>query len=330
MSFRLAHPLALALLSLPLAYLILEWRGIGRQALLRYSDTRLMADLPVNWQVRFRRLPDILRGLAWVVLIITLARPQNGKAQEIIRGQGIDIVLALDISNSMGAEDFGPQNRLEAAKSVIAEFVQGRPYDRIGLVVFANDAFHDVPLTLDHKVLIELLNEVQLASALGITEVQTAIGRGIASSANMLRDSDNASKVIILLTDGAHNADGITPVDAATAVAILGIRVYTIGIGSINSASIIDAGGQQFATDSLDEATLRQIADIAHGRYFRAADMTDLRDVYDQINRLERSDIERQVFVRWQDHAAELLLPLGLLLLATERLLRHTLFQTLP
>ncbi len=329
MTYRLAHPLALLLLLLPLIYVILEWRGSHVNTLLRYSDTRLMGGLPINWQVRLRRLPDVLRALAWLVLILALARPQVGNAQEIIRGQGVDIVLALDISDSMGLEDFGPTNRLEAAKSVIAEFVKAREYDRIGLVVFANEAFHHVPPTLDHDVLIQLLDQVQLASVLGITQGGTAIGLGIASAANMLRDSTAPSRVIILLTDGAHNADGITPIDAALDVAALGIRVYTIGIGSINTDSLITAGDRQFVGDSLDEGTLRQIADIANGRYFRASDLTDLRDVYDQINRLERSDIERQVYVQWQDSPAALLLPLSLLLLVLERLLRHTIFQTL-
>ncbi len=329
MIFRLAHPMALLWLLLPLLIWLLERQRISETALFLYSDTRLMIGLPDSWRVRLRRLPDLLRACTWFLLVIVLARPQTGHTQEIIRGQGIEIALALDISGSMSATDFGAQTRLEAAKTVIAEFVEGREFDRIGLAVFARQAFHQVPPTLDYDVLIQLLNEVQLGSSLGLEE-GTAIGLGIVAAANMLRQSEAPSKVIILLTDGAHNAEGISPLDAASRVAMLGMRVYTIGIGNVPTAAVAEIDGTQFVEDALDEPTLREIADVASGQYFRAVDLADLRAVYDQINVLERSDVERQIFINWQDRAATFLLPLCLVLLISERVLRHTIFRTLP
>jgi Ca-activated chloride channel family protein len=288
-----------------------------------------MFGLPATWQVRLRRLPDFLRAVVWLLLVVALARPQLGNTQEFIRGEGVEIALALDISGSMSAADFGEQNRLEAAKTVIAEFVEGRAFDRIGLVVFARQAFHHVPPTLDYDILIQLLNEVSLGSSLGLEE-GTAIGLGIAAAANLLRHSEAPSKVIILLTDGAHNAEGISPIDAALRVSMLGMRVYTIGIGSIPDEAVAVVDGIQFVEDALDEATLREIAEIANGQYFRAVDLADLRAVYDQINVLEKSDVERQIFVNWQDQGAAILLPASIVLLVAERILRLTLLRTLP
>ncbi len=322
MTFRFAHPVVLFVLLLPLALLLFQrfssW--FFELPVMRYSDTRLVEGLWVGWRVRFRRLPDILRLAAWFLLVIGLARPQSGRSQEVIRGQGVDIVMALDISGSMDNLDFAPQNRLEAAKSVIGDFISGRIFDRIGLVVFAEDAFHQTPPTLDYDALLRALAEVRLASQLGMGR-QTAIGLGLVSSANMLRASTAASKVIILLTDGANTAGTIDPVTAAQAVAALGIRLYTIGIGN-----------PEFAAESgerLDEETLQTIASIANGRYFLAQDLATLQEVYDQIDALERSDVERQVFVQWQEQAGVLLIgAFGLLL--SERFLRHTVFQTVP
>ncbi len=330
MIFRFAHPLAfLILLVPPLVYVLfrlLRWRF--EPAFLTYSDTRLMSNLPVSWRVRFRRLPDILRALAWLALIIALARPQSGNAQEIIRGQGIDIVLAIDISGSMAALDFDPQNRLEAAKSVIADFIAGRDFDRIGLVVFAQNALHQAPPTLDYDLLIKLLDEVQLAPEIGLPD-GTAIGMGLASAGNMLRTSSAPSKVVVLLTDGANNSGAIDPITAAQALATLDIRVYTIGMGRTGLVPMPFDGGVQMVESDVDEANLSEIASIAQGQFFRAIDLTDLQAVYDQIDILERSEVERQVYVRWQEQAGTLLLG-GLALLLSERVLRSTAFQTIP
>lgn len=325
MIFRFAYPAALALVLLPLLLLLLErWRGRLSVPSLVYSDVRLMDGLRSGWRVRYRRLPDVVRALAWVALVIALARPQAGRAQEIIRGQGIDIVMALDISGSMGTLDFDPQTRLQAAKQVIGSFVRERSFDRIGLVVFAREAFHQVPPTLDYDVLLRLLDEVQLAPDLTLDD-GTAIGMGLASAGNMLRRSQATSRVVILLTDGANNAGALDPLTAARALHVFGMRVYTIAVGRAEP----NTGGDMFVRNDLDEETLQEIAALTGGVYFRATDIGVLQQVYDQINRLERSDIERQVFMRWQEQA-EGWMGLALVLLLSERVLRITVFQTLP
>lgn len=331
MIFRFAHPAALLLLLLPVmaGVLILVGRWRESHAVLNYPDMRLLGGLPVSWRARFRRLPDALRLLAWLLLALGLARPQSGQTQEIIRGQGIDIVLSLDISGSMDALDFAPQNRLEAAKSVISSFIAGREFDRIGLVVFAQDSFQQTPPTLDYAALLRSLEEIQLAPDLGLPD-GTAIGLGIASAANMLRQSAAASRVIILLTDGTNNAGGIGPLTAAQAVAAFGIRVYTIGMGKTGLVPVPDdTGGTAMVESDLDETTLQAIADATGGRYFRAEDPDRLQRIYDQINALERSDVTRQVYVNWQEQAG-LLLAAALAALVIERILRHSTFQTVP
>jgi Ca-activated chloride channel family protein len=332
MNFRFAYPaVLLLLLAPPVMYLIqrrLRWR-VGAAAL-RYADVRLVEGLPVSWRVRLRWLPDALRLGAWLLLVVALARPQSGRSQEVIRGQGIDIVLALDISGSMAALDFAPQNRLDAAKDVISSFVAGRRFDRIGLVVFAHNAFQQVPPTLDYPTLLRALGSVGLATQLGIGD-GTAIGLGLASSANLMRSDNTASKIIILLTDGANNAGGLGPVTAAQMVAALNMRVYTIGMGKTGlvPVPVDDAGNTQMVESDLDEPTLQAVAATTGGRYFRAEDLGDLQRVYDEINRLERSDVQQQIYVRWQELAWPLLWGAAVCLLI-ERLLRQTVLQTLP
>jgi Ca-activated chloride channel homolog len=329
--FRFAHPLALLILLLPIVLFILSRLGKWRvaPAVMLYSDVRLFDNLESSWRVRLRRTPDVLRLIAWILLVIALARPQSGRTQEVIHGQGIDIALALDISGSMAALDFDPQNRLQAAKSVIGNFIAGRDFDRIGLVVFARDAFHQSPPTLDYDVLLKLLDEVQLAPDLRLDD-GTAIGMGLASAANMLRTSSAPSRIIILLTDGANNAGAIDPLTAAQSVAALGMRVYTIGMGKTGLVPILDdRGNSRLIESDLDEDTLRGIAEMTNGAYFRAVDLVDLQRIYDQIDVLERSEVERQVFVRWQEQGFVWLV-MGFTLLMAERLLRHTVFQAIP
>jgi len=332
MTFRFAHPAALLILLLPAGLIVLQrlgrWRSVSN--VMRYSDIRLLDELPVGWRVRFHRLPDILRILAWVLLVVALARPQSGLGQEIIRGQGIDIVLALDISGSMSALDFAPQNRLDAAKSVISNFISGRDFDRIGLVVFARGAFQQTPPTLDYLTLLDTLDQITFATNLNIDD-GTAIGLGLASAGNMLRAGTAASRIIILLTDGANNAGGVGPLTAAQAVAAFGIRVYAIGMGKpgLVPVPVDDAGNTQLIESDLDESALKIVAEVTGGKYYRAQDLVDLQQIYDEIDRLERSDVERQLYVRWQEQAVGLLWG-GILLLLAECLLRHTVFQTLP
>lgn len=332
MIFRFAYPAALLLLLVPIIWGTLYYRGRWRRnaAVMRYSDVRLMDGLPTGWRVQLRRAPDILRLIAWGLLVIALARPQGGQSQDIIRGQGIDIVLALDISGSMSALDFAPQNRLDAAKTVISNFIGGRDFDRIGLVVFARDAFQQTPPTLDYSTLLNSLADVDLATSLNIDD-GTAIGMGIASAGNMLRTTSAASKIVILLTDGANNAGSIGPLTAAQAVAALGIRVYTIGMGKpgLVPMPIDNAGNTQLVESDIDEPTLQSIAQITGGQNFRAEDMVYLQHIYSEIDQLERSDVERQVFINWQEQSFGLLVAAFILLIG-ERLLRQSVFQTIP
>ncbi len=325
MIFRLANPFALLLLLVPIVYLVLLQMLPGlrqRVPVMIYSDTRLLGAAG-GWRVKLHRLPDVLRALAWVLLVVAIARPQSGREQEIIRGQGIDIVLALDISSSMEAGDILP-TRLEGAKAQIIRFVQGREFDRVGLVVFAADAFHFVPPTLDYDVLISRLDEVELVTEYGL-EDGTAIGTGIVSAANMLRDSEASSRIVIILTDGSNNQGGVNPLDAARAAASLGVRVYTIGMGR---DGLVSAGAELRPSD-FDEGTLQAIANVTNGLYFRAEDNAGLQRTYEQIDALERSEIEQQVFVRWRDRVMALLLAVVGLLIA-ERALRQTVFQAIP
>ena len=335
--FRFAYPFVLILLLAPSLILLVPSVRIYRlqPVSLLYSDIRLVSNAPKSWRVRLRRIPDVMRLGAWCLLIIILARPQTGNAREIIRGQGVDIVLAVDISNSMAALDFEPLNRLESAKTVIGEFIVGRDFDRIGLVVFARDAFHHVPLTLDYDVLIQQLDRVELVR--DITDSAgtpllldgTAIGLGIASSVNMLRGSGSPSQVVILLTDGDNNS-GLDPIEAAEVAQTLGIRIYTIGVGREGEVPYPDdAGNVTLIASFLDEPLLIDVAEIASGQYYRAQDLDDLQVIYDQIDTLERSDIEIQVVVRWRDQVMNLMM-LTLVLLLGERILRHTLFEGVP
>ncbi|MGD9101300.1 MAG: VWA domain-containing protein [Anaerolineae bacterium] len=330
--FRFAHPLwLLALLLLPLLVLT-HWRR-ERPATLQYSDLQLVHGLPRSARLRLRWLPLALRLVALAFLVLAVARPQSGRALEILRGKGIDTVIALDISGSMAALDFEPQNRLSAAKQVVDEFIAKRRYDRIGLVVFAREAFSQSPPTLDYAVLRRQLAEIELATDLRLDD-GTAIGLGLAQAAAMLQESDAQSRVIILLTDGVNNAGQIDPLTAAQAAAALDVKVYTIGAARPGQVPIPVndpwfGPTTQMIESEIDEETLRHIADETGGLYFRAKDTAGLQQIYEQIDQLEKSEVEVQVFVRYRELGAWLLLPaLGLILL--ELLLRNTLFRTLP
>jgi len=339
MLFRFAHPLALTLLIVAAGWVVWRlrrdgWRWPSDVPRLRYSDVRLMDGLKRGWRVRWVWLPNALRWVAWVLLVVALARPQAGQAREVLRGNGIDIVLALDISSSMNALDFTPNNRLDAAKQEMSEFVAGREFDRIGLVVFARAAFHQAPLTLDYRVLNQLLDSVRLVSDVVDADGQpllldgTAVGLGMLSAAAMLRDSRAPSRVVILLTDGENNA-GIDPLTAVDALQTLGIRVYTIGMGKLGEIPVPTDNGIVFVESELNEAALREIAARTDGAYFRAEDTDGLRQVYAQIDALERTRVERRVTIPWQDMAAPLMLS-AFFVLVLERVLRRTLFQTIP
>jgi len=266
--------------------------------------------------------------------VIALARPQNGQTQNIIRGQGIDMVIAIDISGSMAIQDFAPRNRLDASKIVLKEFINGRindnqEFDRIGMVVFANDSFQLAPPTLNYDVLDTAIDDLKLAREVGLQD-GSAIGLGIASSANMLRSSRSPSQVIILLTDGENNVGEIDAISAARAASGFGIRIYTIGIGQRGVFTVeYDDSTVETITSNLDEDSLKQIATIGNGEYFYAADLTSLQAIYDRIDRLERTPIERNQYTRWQD-VSDIWIISCIILLIFERILRHTIFQTIP
>jgi len=336
MDIRLASPWFLTfLLVLPfLAALTLTTWKRHKPAALRYADVRLASprNAVLSWKVIARRLLPLARLFSLALMIVGLSRPQIVNAQQVVKGEGVDISLAIDISGSMASLDFEPNNRLDAAKLVIEDFVEQRPYDRIGMTVFASEAFSQSPLTIDHNVVTHLLERLDLAPELGIDD-GTAIGLGLANAANMLKDSQADSRVVILLTDGVNNAGQIDPITAAEAANALGIKVYTIGMGRPGQVPIPQQTlfGEQvvMAESQLDEATLQQIAEITGGKFFRAYDTNELTQVYDEINRLEKSEVEIQTFHHYQELIVFLLVPAIMILLA-EIVLRKTILRQIP
>ncbi len=330
MIFRFASPALLLLLLVPvlLALFPLINRKRIRPATLQYSDLRLTHHLSRSFRPRLRFLLPLLRLMALILLILGLARPQSGSAREIISGEGVDIGIVLDISGSMAALDFEP-NRLGAARQVIHDFIDGRQYDRIGLVIFATEAFSQVPPTLDYRVLKTILDETQVSWDIGL-DSGTAIGLGLANGANMLRDSDAKSRVIILLTDGANNSGQIDPLTAAEIAKALDIRVYTIGAARPGPAALPFPDGRiEYRDSEIDEETLQEIADITGGLYFRAEDERGLQEIYDKINELERSQVEVRTFTRYTELMIWFVLPAAFLLFF-EILLRRTLLRKIP
>ncbi|MEM7130805.1 MAG: VWA domain-containing protein [Chloroflexota bacterium] len=323
----------LLLLGIPLLAMARYGHWRWRQpAALRYSSVKQLAFEGRTWRQLLQPLLPIMRWLALGLAVIALARPQIVDAQQIIRGEGVDISLALDISSSMASLDFEPDNRLETAKNVIKDFVQERSFDRIGLTVFAAEAFSQSPLTIDHAVLARLLGDVQLATDLNIND-GTAIGLGVANAANMLKDSQAKSKIVVLLTDGVNNAGQIDPLTAAEAAKTLGIKVYTIGAGRRGQVPVPqrDIFGERIVMmeSVIDEETLEQIAEITGGRFYRAEDAQGLRQIYEEINQLEKSEIEIRTFKRYTELAAWFLVP-GILLLMLEMLLKQSVLRSLP
>jgi Ca-activated chloride channel family protein len=264
-----------------------------------------------------------------VAIVVALARPQTGVTSENILTQGIDIVLAMDVSSSMLAEDLEP-NRLEAAKEVAAEFVQGRRNDRVGLVAFAGEAYTQAPLTLDYGVVTGLLGELDV----GMIEDGTAVGMGLATAVKRLQASDAESKVVVLLTDGQNNRGEIGPTTAAQMAQALGIRVYTIGAGTRGTARVpVDdpLRGRRYVNMrvELDEPTLTEMAELTGGRYFRATDRESLQAVYAEIDDLETTEIEVEHFTRFGERFPPLLAG-GFFLLLLEIGLGQTVLRKLP
>lgn len=326
---QFASPLffwALALIPLLLWLYIRAQRS--RASAFRHPTLQPFEALPRGWRVRLRHLPFVLRMLALSALIVALARPQTTASGERVFREGIDIAMVLDISGSMLAEDFHP-NRLEAAKKVAEAFIRGRETDRIGLVIFAGESFTQSPLTTDYDVLVDVLRAV---STDFLTD-GTAIGEGIANAVNRMKKSTGKSKVMILLTDGINNRGAIDPVTAADIAATYKIRIYCIGVGTRGVApypmktqfGIV----HQPMPVEIDEPMLRQVADMTGGRYFRATDNQKLRDIYAQIDRMEKEKVEVVEFHRYTELYIEYLLAAALLL-AAELLLAGFLFRKIP
>jgi Ca-activated chloride channel family protein len=333
--FRFASPFYLLLLLLipVLAFLYLRREAVSKRGTLSFPSLNLVAGLPRSPRLSWRYVLVVFRLSAITLLVFTLAHPQTGQAREIIKGEGIDIMLVLDVSGSMAAEDFEPKNRLEAAKEVIQEFVEGREYDRIGLVVFARQSFIQCPLTLDYDVLLDLLDQIRLGLDMGLRD-GTAIGIAIANATNRLKDSTAQSKIIVLLTDGVNNAGQIDPPTAAQIAQTLGIKIYTIGAGRPGSAPypVEDPFlGKRYVNlpNELDEESLRQIADITGGLYFRATDSQALRQIYQRISEMEKTEVEVRRYTHYRELAYLFALPaLGLILI--EVLLANTVFRKVP
>lgn len=301
-----------------------------QQTALRFSDVQPLRQGNFSMRIMLYRLLPVLRILACVLFVTALARPQRVSAEREYQTKGVDIIIALDISGSMLAEDFKPENRLVVAKQEAAKFIRGRENDRIGLVVFARKAFTQCPLTLDYEVLVRLLDDIQI----GMISDGTAIGMGLATSVNRLRDSDAKSKVVILITDGANNAGNIDPVTAAELSKTFGIKVYTvcIGRGGLVPFPINDPlFGKRYvqAEVEIDEMILKRIADITGGLFFRARDTQALQEVYQKINELEKTEVNVKEYRSYEELFYFFLLP-ALFLLLAEILLSQTVLMKVP
>ena len=281
-----------------------------------------------SWKIYLRHVPFLLRMVLIALLIVVLARPQSTNSWQNSSTEGIDIMLAMDISSSMLAQDLKP-NRLEAAKDVAASFINGRQNDNIGLVVFAAESFTQCPLTTDHTVLLNLFKDIQP----GIIQDGTSIGLGLANAVSRIKDSQAKSKVIILLTDGVNNAGEIAPVTASEIAKTFGVRVYTIGVGTQGEAPypFQMAFGIQYQNVpvEIDEPTLKQIAATTGGQYFRATDNASLKAIYEEIDQMEKTKISVQEFSKKQEEYMQWAL-LVLLLLLVEVLLKNTLLRNIP
>jgi Ca-activated chloride channel family protein len=328
MIFANPHYLYLLLLLIPLmAWYIFRLRK--KSATLQVSALDAFdAPKATTFKVYMRHLPFVFRMIAVALVIVILARPQSTNSWDTRNTEGIDIMLAMDISGSMLAEDLKP-NRLEAAKAVAATFINGRPNDNIGLVVFSAESFTQCPLTTDHAVLLNLFKDIQY----GMIEDGTAIGLGIANSVSRIKDSKAISRVIILLTDGTNNRGEIAPVTAAEIAQAFGIRIYTIGVGTRGEAPYpyrTPYGVQyQNMPVEIDEPALKQIASLTGGQYFRATDNASLRAIYQEIDQLEKTKINVQQYSKKQEEY----LPFALLafaLLLVEMLVRNTWLKNIP
>ena len=320
----------LLLLLLVIVLLILYRIYFDKQinARMLYSDTSQFEGARKTLRLRLRLLPDILRYLAVAVLIVAIARPQTHFSKDEKSIEGIDIVFALDVSTSMLAEDFKP-NRLESAKSVIERFINARTSDNMGIVVFAGEAYTKCPSTIDHNI---LLNQ-PAATESGEIDDGTAIGDGLATAINRMKDSKSKSKVIILVTDGVNNMGAIDPLTAANIAKEYGIRVYTIGIGKMGYAPYPyqTPFGKQYQNVEvkIDEPLLKEVAKATGGKYFRSTENSSLKAIFEEIDKMEKSKIDVSFYREYTDVGQKLILVV-LALLVVEVLLRKTILRTNP
>ncbi|MDD6473567.1 MAG: VWA domain-containing protein [Bacteroidales bacterium] len=297
-------------------------------ASLQMSDTSVYADTPKTYKNYLLHVPFVLRVIFFILMIFVLARPQSTNSWQHSEVEGIDIMMAIDISTSMLAEDLKP-NRLEAAKQVASEFINGRPNDNIGITLFAGESFTQCPLTVDHAVLLNLIKDAKC----GIIEDGTAVGMGIANAVTRLKDSKAKSKVIILLTDGTNNRGDISPLTAAEIAKSFGIRVYTIGVGTNGTAPYpYPVGGTVQYVNlpvEIDEQTLTQIAGTTEANYFRATSNSKLKEVYEEIDKLEKTKLHVKEFSKKQEEYLPFALAAFLVLLL-EIILRNVVLRRLP
>jgi len=309
---------------------ILFWVSKQKRSSLQFSSVAKFKKIRDRSAYRFLFYLNLLRIAALVFMIIALARPQHVAAEREYEASGLDIMLALDISGSMLAEDFKPVNRMTVAKEEAKRFVRGRKSDRIGLVVFAKKSYTQCPLTLDYDVLMKLVDDVEI----GMIKDGTAIGLGIANAVNRLRESDGKSKIIILLTDGDNNAGNIDPITAAELAKSFGIKIYTIGIGTGGMVPFpIDDPifGKRYvqAKVDIDEKTLKRISDITGGLYFPARDAKMLSEIYQRIGELEKSNFKIKEYSSYGELFHYFLIP-GLLILLLEISFRQLFFIKIP
>ena len=327
MSFHNTEYLFLFFLLAPVLFWYF-WEMRKSDASLQISSIQQLGKSPKSKRVYLMHLPFVLRMAIAILLILTLARPQTSNSWRSENVEGIDIMMALDISGTMLAEDLRP-NRLEAAKNVATEFILSRPNDNIGLTLFARESFSQCPLTTDHAALVNLFNGVHF----GLINDGTAIGLGLGTAVNRIREGRSKSKVIILLTDGSNNSGDISPLMAAELAQTFGIRVYTIGVGSHGKVRMpiqTPIGIQYAMVDSdFDESTLQKIAEMTGGEYFRATNNTALRSIYQEIDELEKTKISVREFTNKQEVFFSFALA-ALLLLVLEMMIRTLYLKRLP
>jgi Ca-activated chloride channel family protein len=321
---------ALGLLAIILMVVYYARRKRFKSATIKYSDVRIVKRAARSGRQRFRFVLILLRVLAVAAFVIAFARPRSGTEYKEVTSEGVDIMLALDVSSSMQAEDFKPHNRLHVAKEEIKKFINRRVNDRMGLVVFARYSYTQCPLTTDYGVLLNFVDQVSF----GVVEDGTAIGMAIANSVNRLRESESKSKIVVLLTDGVNNAGEIDPLTAANLADAMDIKIYTIGAGKPGNAMYpiqdpIFGKRYVYQPTQIDEKTLREIAQRTDGKYFRARSGEELEEIYGIIDDLEKTEVKVAAHIQYKE-LFHYFAYAGLILLVLEMLLATTYFRKLP